>query len=272
MRSWFQNLNAAGHRLFNFRGSLSTNSGFQLIKYEFCSGKDLRLQFKIKDRPKASLSLGIGFMTMYLTFPFFKFKMKNYKEQLITGFYVFDWSFVWEFMKNPFESSSDDPWYRSFYFDIPDFIFGKKEVLDHGVNHVSNVYFKIGAKEFKLDSVEWKRKRSFRRYIPYVLYHPSWYSVEIKCENPPQRSGKGENSWDCGDNGTHGVYAPWDNKPEPTWKNQRQCAELACKLYADGVLKDASRYGGSSSEQGINSKDEYVYVGFKHDGNAGAPT
>ncbi len=263
MRSWFQNLNENKKYLFHFRGSLSTDNGLKLLHYELCQQNDFRFEFTIKNEKEISLSFGLLLLSVYLTIPFFTFNFKNYSGKKLTGFYFYDWTFVTHFMADPYSSSNKDPWYRSISFNIPDFLFGRRETLEDRVNHVSNLYFKIGDKEFKMDSIEWKKKRFFRRYIPYVLYHQTYYAVEMDIKNPPMISGKGENSWDCGDDATYGLYAPWKSKVIPSWNNQKECAEIALKMYTDGVLRDAKKYGGSESERGIKSKDGYTYIGFR---------
>lgn len=79
------------------------------------------------------------------------------------------------------------------------------------------------------------------------------------------RSGKGENSWDCDDDGTYGLYCCWDKSlPIPTWQNTEECLELAVNMYVKGVLKDARRYGTTDKEnRGFNLEDVYTYIGIK---------
>ncbi len=265
IHKWFQNLNDNKKRLFFFRGSWSVSrqkNGREkyttLFKYELCSGPALKLKVETGGESAVMLILGLGFFTAYLSFPFLGY---GYKETT-TGFYLFDWSLVWSFMRHPHESSSRDPWYKSFYFRIDDFFLGRREVLEHSIMNGEDLFFTLGGKEFKINSVEFKKRRNFRRHIPYSLFHSSWISVDIKCENPPMRSGKGENSWDCGDDGCYGLSGGWD-KSEPSWMKPNEHLKLAVDYYVGHVMKDAKRYGSGSGDRGINYKDEYVYIGRK---------
>lgn len=271
-RHWFQNLKKENKssKLFHFRGCVYTkNNRNELIHYEFSSGPALRFEFKISPYPRLSLSLGLIFFKAYLTLPFFKF---NIKESLNSGFCFYENALVWSWMKKEWECGArGGQWYKSFYFHIDDFVLGKSERLENEIAAVDDIYFKLGDKEFKINKIKWEKNRSFRRHIPYTLFHKTWYSLNIKIDKPPMHSGKGENSWDCGDDGTYGLSCAWKHAP-PTWKydDVKFAAEIATSIYVEGVLKDAKRYGGSSSATGINSKDVYEYIGLKPKVNEGA--
>ena len=74
------------------------------------------------------------------------------------------------------------------------------------------------------------------------------------------RAGKGENSWDCDDDGSFGMSMPWKHKETPRWDNGELCAKLAVKDYVESVLKDAKRYGSGSGERGIKFNDKFEYI------------
>ena len=280
MRHWFQNLNDDGKKWFEFRGSFMNNQGKEFLRYSFWSGKALRLNFQHGNAcdfsESSQIGIGLFFFTAYFTFylPSFMYpKVKrvatwdNNKVYYAIdareyGFYFYEWALVWKFHANPDCSSRTDPWWMHQYIHLDELVFGRRERLEDKVTEIGDIYFKLGSKEFKIDSIEWKRNRSFRQFIPYILYHKTWYSLELKINNPPQYSGKGENDWDCGDDGTYGLYCGWDG-PVPGWDNRQDLARLATDKYVAGVLKDAKRYGGSQSDMGINSKDVYEYVGWK---------
>lgn len=264
MHSWFQNLKKQDNekRLFHFRGSFGRDWNKTWIEYSAWSGRALRFEFTLKPRKSISLSLGLIFFSIHLKFPFFSFARWT-KENRLCGFYFYLWNFSWSLWAKEHESSSNDPWWMHAYIHIDELFLGKGEcVKDQIATTEENIYFKMGDKEFKMDTIKWFKRRHFRRFIPYVLFHKTRYSVEMEIKNPPMRSGKGENSWDCEDDGTYGLYGPWEFEV-PTWQNRDESIKKAIKYYVGGVLRKAERYGGARGERGINSKSQYEFVGKK---------
>lgn len=279
MHFWFQNLNDSGNRAFYFRGSVSVKRRLG-IHYEFASGPALKVQYQHGEAGDAGassqLTLGLLFFTVYLTFPlpeswYFQKKCvatwKNPPEEFylidgrVYGFYVYQWAIVWSWHQKVHESSSREPWYRHFYFHVDDFFLGKME-LTQDVELVSseNVRFKIGEKEFVMDSIKWIKRSRFRRYIPYSLWNQKWISVEMKIDKPPMRAGKGENSWDLDDDGSFGLYMSWEHE-RPTYQNREAMNRLAIGEYVRSAKKDAKKYGSGSSERSIRADDLFEYLG-----------
>lgn len=261
MYNWFQNLNKeySDKQLFYFRGALGPDYKRQWFKYELSSGFAFRLKFKICPYNALKLTLGLFFFTAYLTIPFFSFK-RWIKEPLETGFYFYDWAFVWSCMKTDNEGwSSRDPWWKDIYFHIDDFFLGKMETLTDRLLDAEGIKFKLGGKNFTMDAITWECRRQFRRYIPYVLWHRTFEAVDMKIKDPPMRSGKGESSYDCGDDGSFGLSCQWKGT-KPTWANKSKCAREAVECYAQHVLEAAARYGGSKSERGVNKNDKLEFV------------
>lgn len=271
MYNWFQNLKKEDRekRWFHFRGAFGPAYDRKWLEYSIASGFDC--SFKVTIKPYKSLSLQFAplFCTVWLTFPFFSFA-RWIKQKKTTGFYFHNWALVWDFMGNEWGDgrSRKDPWWKYFYFHIDDFFLGKREVLNDDLVSIENVAFKIGDKDFKMDSISWHRRRSFRRYIPYVIYHKTWESVEMKIEKPPMRAGKGENSWDCDNDGSFGLYCGWPHE-SPNYLNRDQMAQKAIEMYVESALKDAKRYGSGDGERGIKASDVFKYVGpiRVHDGS-----
>lgn len=258
MHTWFQNLNKDWKWPLHFRGTIGKDHRRDLIRYEFSSRKNLRFTFTIGPAKKINLSIGAIFFTLYLTLPFFGFK--RMREAREFGFYFYEWAFVAYWNKDPMTGSSQ------IYFHIDEFFLGKTKRVCDSEHTFENIYFKLGGKEFVLNNVKIEAFSSFRTYIPFALYHHKYNRVDIKCDNPPQYSGKGENSWDCGDNGSYGLGMPWKHAL-PSWQesSREETAKLACDEYVTHVLEQAGRYGSSKSEKGISSKDVYEYIGFKKD-------
>lgn len=279
MYTWFQNLNEAQTRLFHFRGSVGAKYNRIWFRYEICSGPSIRLKYQHGEAGDSgsTVSIGLFFITLYLSFSlpdnwYFKRKCiatweNPQREFYLTegreyGFYFFEWAFVWHFHAKVMESSSSDPWWMHAYICLDELIFGKWELICDEMSRAENEFFKIGNKEFKMDSIQWMRNRRFRQFIPYSFYHQIWYSVKMEIKDPPLHSGKGENSWDCGDDGSYGLSCPWEGEI-PGWRNLGVNTKNAVALYVDSVNKTTKRYGGSNSERGIRADLPWEYVGQK---------
>lgn len=261
MRYWYQNLNESKRRLFHFRGSIGFDSArWTLLDYEMSSGPSCQFTVKIKPYNSVSLTIGLLFFTAYLTLPFFSFR-KWISESRKSGFYFYHWALVWDWMAEEWEShSAKDPWWKHFYFHIDDFFLGRMERLEDDLADIDNVSFKLGEKTFVMNSIKWTQNRCFRRHIPYTLFHRTWFSVEMKIDKPPMHAGKGENSWDCDDDGAFGVSKAWGHE-RPTWLNREAMAKIAVQEYAENCLKDAARYGSGSGERGARKSDAFEYIG-----------
>lgn len=279
MYFWFQNLNENLKKLFHFRGSVGRAYNKQWFSYELCSGRSFAFEIthgEAGDQEATRLRVGCLFFDLYLKFrlpswTYFKRKCiatwDNNREFYLVqgrhyGFYFYDWAFVWNFHAKVFESSSSDPWWMRQYIHIDDFFLGRPELLTDDLMSAEDIYFKMGTKEFKIDSIKWERCRRFRRHIPYSLYHQTWYRVEIKIDQPPMRAGKGENSWDCGDDGIFGMSREWQGT-NPNYLNYDQCIKEAVQLYVESVTEDAKRYGGSDSDRGVRADFPFEYIGRK---------
>ena len=279
MRHWFQNLNEDGKRWFHFRGAIHREHRYRnLLRYEAWSGPGLRLEYTHGGRGdsdnEANLSLGLLFFTLSISWPMPDrglFKRKSIatwdgnKEFYLTdgrvyGFYVYDWTIVWSWSQRIHESISGEPWWRKFYFRIDDFFLGRTEYMTHDLLDAERIAFKLGGKEFVMDSIRWYQATWFRRRIPLCLYEKKLVRVDMKIDKPPMRSGKGENSWDCGDDGTYGLTQPWTHE-RPSWTNRAAVTRLAIEDYVAHVRGAAKKYGSSAGERGIKSTDAFEYLG-----------
>lgn len=260
MRYWFQNLNdnPNNKKLFYFRGSVGSDFN-DWFRYELCSGFSFRLG--IQDSEGAiGISIGFLFFTIYLTL--YKVGTPKFLKDKYCNIYWYECAIWWHFLAKKWESSSSDPWWMSGSFHVDDFFLGKSELIRDRWISVENIEFKMGENLFNMDSIKWEKWRRFRRHIPYSLYHKDAIHVEMNIKKPPLYSGKGENSWDCGDDGTYGLSMDWKYL-KPTWENKNECARLAIDYYVESVLKNAKRYGGSSSDRGINKNSIYKFIGIK---------
>ena len=274
LRHWFQNLNDDGRHWFHFRGSFLNRNHQTLLRYSLWSGRALRLEYAhgAGDEREATLSIGLGFVTIHLGVPLpdkWCFKRKciatwdNNREFYVTdgrryGFYWREWALVWFWHQREHESGNG-PWWRYFYFHLDDFIWGRTEYMTHDITEAENVQFKLGGKTFVMNSIRWYDATWFRRRIPIALYANKMVRVEMKIDKPPMRAGKGENSWDCGDDGSFGLTMSWNHK-RPNWLDKSESVREAIREYADNALKDAKRYGAGGGEQGIRASDQLEFV------------
>jgi hypothetical protein len=268
---FFQNLNESGKRLWEFRGSFTV--GKVTFTYSSWSGNRFALGFNSSngDGDRWSFDFGLIFFTIILGIEsryLGKFGLTParydkdgefiYSPDKDLSIRIFDWAIwihVWE---GTYDSKRGD---RKYHLNFLDTLFGRVEVIKDDLISTGNIVFKIGEVEFLMNSIAWYRYRRFRRFIPYSIYHSSSISVDLKIDKPPMRRGKGENSWDCDDDGSFGLHGPW-NYEMPTWKNREQCAELAVKYYVDHCMRDTKKYGSTSGPNGVKHDAKFTYIGI----------
>ena len=133
----------------------------------------------------------------------------------------------WSIWQPTMEWSSKTPWWRSGGFFVADALLGratyKKE--DAGEPATALASFPEGSYQLTLqrEVATWKRPRwPWARVREYV---------DIRCENPPQFRGKGENSYDLDDDGIYGMGSDGHSY------------EHAVAAYIEAVLKNREKYG-----------------------------
>lgn len=263
MYYWFQDLNESGRRWFHFRGSIGRAWDQMWFKYELATGPALSFRLT-PEEGKTRFSFGMGFVTLYLTIYGLRVPLLTKGREF--GFYWHEWTFRAFFGSQPWESSSSDPWYYKINFCPPDFLFGQavyftKEVM----KSYSPQHFMFRGKEYVMDSIVVEDSFWFRPRIPFSLYHKKMRGMDLKINNPPRRAGKGENSWDCGDDATYGVSRQY-NGPEVTWANEKAVFEYCVRTYCDGVMKDIGRYGRASGDTALDSKvSDFSFIGTKRE-------
>lgn len=111
------------------------------------------------------------------------------------------WIKLWD---DPMESRAVDPWWWSFSFNWKDFVLGKYKYSERLIKE-GNI--EIGMPEgsyeatYKVEERTWKRPR-----WPFTKTKESIY-FDFPIGVPHE--GKGENSWDCGMDGTFGIGTEW---------------------------------------------------------------
>lgn len=123
-----------------------------------------------------------------------------------SSFYWFEDGFWLQLFGDRWESRSDAQWWRKMHhFNVVDFIFGKAV---HSEKDIATYAVKIplDGKQFpatiRMYESIWKRPRAKTRRTK---------CADIKIDDPPKFPGKGENSWDLGDDAIYGMHTKADN-------------------------------------------------------------
>jgi hypothetical protein len=263
MYNWFQNLNNNPNfpRLFHFRGKFGRDYNKTWVSYEFASGPNFHFEMKpYNDCTK--FIFGFFFFTMYLTI--YNLRIPWIKKGRMYGFNIIDWE-VWIHIANkPMEIDSRDPWYHTIVIKPLDLLFGKTVYFTkEWMKNYSPVYFYFRGKEYCMDSIKINDSYWFRSRIPFGLYKSHIRGMQLDIKKPPGHAGKGENSWDCGDDAIYGISRPYDG-PEASWKNEEAVFKHCCKVYCYEVMKNIRRYGRASDDRELPGKtDLFKYIGHK---------
>lgn len=228
-----------GSILWAGRGWLHFNAegGFQSksINGEWYFGKHARhntLEIKtsfVFER-ELTFSIGIfGLFCFFLTFAFPFFPNWSYKHgDRQVGIRVFDSSIWLDLWVNDTEWHKSDPFWKKHIVITPaDILFGRRK---HTQKDLSEHYAEIPMPEanypakIKLFESTWKR--------PRWPFSEKMIRADIDMFTPIPFPGKGENSWDCGEDATHSMTGPYST------------VEDAIEAMRKSVMRDRERYGG----------------------------
>ncbi len=143
------------------------------------------------------------------------------------GFRIFDnalWVSLWE---DPMMSDRDDPWWWKFTIHPIDVLFGRQHYSDRDLyTGRVDVLMPEGLYPASVRMFEstWKR--------PRWPWPTRMVRADIVPERPIPHPGKGENSWDCGEDATYSMTCP-----------ARTPAEAA-QMLRESVLHSRAKYGG----------------------------
>ncbi len=153
-------------------------------------------------------------------------------DQRTCGVTIHDWSVWIKPWSKTMEWANADPWWvRGVTLNIPDLILGRSrcetEVLRDGIPVTIPMPEGIYSAFAKIERRTWKRPRWFAH---------SRVSTWIDIPKGIPFQGKGENSWDCGDDGLFGTGADGDSIP------------VAVTKVRESVLRSRRRYGAPSEK------------------------
>jgi len=147
------------------------------------------------------------------------------------GWAVHNWKLWIDVWKREHEWSNRDPWWMHTVVDLHpmDLLFGHTKYSDGDTIHDVVVDFPMPEKSYKgrvhIQANEWKR--------PRWPWPKTVLRAHVDMEEPIPFPGKGENSWDCGDDALHGSCFPC------------RTVEEAIGNVVGTVLRNRKRYGGS---------------------------
>jgi hypothetical protein len=202
--------------------------------------KRLGVKFGLADYDCAvSFSLSLILFTLYFSLDYFPLeswlqdKTKRAGEKYGNGrcfeLYWFEGSLNVHLWSDPMEWRSRDPWWWSFTINPADLILGRRQYSERVLREdVRPLVMPERAYpvEIKLVEATWKRPRWF---FPEKIVR-----AHIEIEGGVPVPGKGENSWDCGEDATFGLTCPANTFDE-----------ALSKLYAS-VMRDRERHGGKN--------------------------
>jgi hypothetical protein len=147
-------------------------------------------------------------------------------------FYWHDWGLWLSLWGNDWCSSWNDPWWsRMHHVDFRDLFAGKQEYSKVVNETFENVVIPMPDKNYcatmQFETATWKRPRWFPRVRKFT-------NIEIK-ENPPAFPGKGENSWDCGDDAIYMMSV------------EGHSLAKGIGGYVQAVMENREKYGGRKS-------------------------
>lgn len=201
----------------------------------------LRLDFgaQADSEQTVSFAFGLGFAGIHLHLDSLRLSRwiasvtKNRSYERKFSFYWFESALWLQLWGSEFESSRSDPWWRKMHaFRFDDFFLGQTDYSKVEL-WSKPVSFEMDGKKYLCkatgEKCTWKRPRWFADVREYIDI-----SFNADMCHPPQFAGKGENSWDCGDEGIWGTSFQTNN------------VEDAIEQYKQCVIGYRKRYGNPS--------------------------
>lgn len=152
---------------------------------------------------------------------------QQYTNGRVIGFYVFEGAVHIQLWNDPMEHRRSDPRWWSIYFSPKDILLGKTQYSEELTKTV-RVEIPMPERNYpgtvKLFVSTWKRSR-----WPWPLQIAR---AEIVPDTPIPFPGKGENSWDCGEDATHALTCQASNEQQ------------AVAALVKSVLDSRYRHGG----------------------------
>lgn len=234
VRIIFQNLNEAKEHLIHFRGWLRLDESYQrTIRFEFVTKPSFAVDYEIDPGDAEHMvKLGLLFFTLYIGLEGLMpkwFYPKGWEAKHI-GIRVHDWK-IWLDLWTPTMSWTRGQ--RSYTFDILKFLFGKEMYATKSI-FVLEPNHKLVMPEGEYETqVRMEHAYLWRSRIPTGLWMRKCIRAHVDCPKGVPVPGKGENSWDCGDDAYFGQTCSIE-RPDP---------KLALQNFVQSINETRSKYG-----------------------------
>ena len=142
---------------------------------------------------------------------------------------IFDWAIWIDIWAKSMSWSSTQPWWMSMRWHPMDSLFGRTK---HSAEEIGTTVTVIPMPERAYPcTVVMKREAWKRPRLPWTSYQN--IRAHIDCKDGVPHPGKGESSWDCGDDATYSLTC------------EAKTVEEGIGKFVQSVLRDRRRYGGS---------------------------
>jgi hypothetical protein len=129
------------------------------------------------------------------------------------------------------EWHSTDPWYRRGSFHLDRLVLGKQQYIKEDLGPPIRTHVQMLEGPYPV-TVQRQRQRWWRTRWPWWPCRIEHVSYEVECPYGIPFPGKGENSWDCGEDGLWSTACAVET------------VEDACERFRTTVLDYRRRYGG----------------------------
>lgn len=174
-------------------------------------GKKFRFGLEFGGEDNFQLSVGLIIFTIYLSVSGLRWRWLP--RDGVCQVYWYEKSLWWSLWARRYESRRKDPWWkRTHCIQFDDLLFGRAKYSDEVLSeHEVLIPMPEGSypAKVKMETHTWKRPRWFAHSGTYA-------NVDIEGGIPFM--GKGENSWDCGEDGLYGSSMPAESVEEAIGK------------------------------------------------------
>lgn len=155
----------------------------------------------------------------------------HYPEQREISLRIHNWAIWWMLWMNDNEWRSTDPKWRRGSFHLDDFFLGQREYQEEAIGDCLDLHVTMLEGSYPV-KVQRRRQTWWRKRWTGWPFRIVRESYSIECETGIPFPGKGENSWDCGDDALHGTAFDVATPEE------------ACELFGQTVIRYRRKNGG----------------------------
>lgn len=212
------------------------DSGRSEFSIEWAPSLSPRLSLRLGGEMVLTFSVWLLGITLYFgaTTPWLARRLERFTawdadRELVV--YWYEGGLWWNLWRTRDSWTTGTPWWRHGHFAPLDWMFGQnmRQHKEHYSTHAVEIPMPEGAypATVTITRTGWGRKR-----LPFRTW--MWHA-DVEPKTPVPFPGKGENSWDCGEDATHSLHCSID-RPDPA---------LAVGEFVASVMRDRMRHGGN---------------------------